>query len=37
MAETDEIFEERQPEVQYNEDNIRHMDDMEHIRNRPGM
>ena len=37
MAETDEIFDERQPEVQYNEDNIRHMDDMEHIRNRPGM
>ena len=37
MAETDELFDERPPEVQYNEDNIRHMDDMEHIRNRPGM
>ena len=37
MAETDELFDQRPPEVQYNEDNIRHMDDMEHIRNRPGM
>ena len=37
MAETDEIFDQRPPEVQYNEDNIRHMDDMEHIRTRPGM
>ncbi|MGX8689265.1 MAG: DNA topoisomerase IV subunit B [Bacteroidaceae bacterium] len=37
MAETDELFDQRPPEVQYNEDNIVHMDDMEHIRNRPGM
>ena len=37
MADTDELFDQRPPEVQYNEDNIRHMDDMEHIRNRPGM
>ena len=37
MAETDDLFDQRPPEVQYNEDNIVHMDDMEHIRNRPGM
>ena len=37
MADTDEIFDEIPSQVQYNEDNIRHMDDMEHIRNRPGM
>ena len=37
MAETDELFDQRPPEAQYNEDNIRHMDDMEHIRTRPGM
>lgn len=32
----DPLFEE-QAQVQYNEDNIRHMSDMEHVRNRPGM
>lgn len=37
MADTEELFQEGVPQVQYNEDNIRHMDDMEHIRNRPGM
>ena len=37
MADTDELFDPQTPQVQYNEDNIRHMDDMEHIRTRPGM
>ena len=37
MADTEEIFDPQAPQVQYNEDNIRHMDDMEHIRTRPGM
>lgn len=31
----DNLFEEQQ--TQYNEDNIRHMSDMEHVRTRPGM
>ena len=26
-----------QPSVQYTEDNIRHLSDMEHVRTRPGM
>lgn len=35
---TDELFDAQvQPPVAYDEDNIRHMDDMEHIRTRPGM
>lgn len=35
---TEELFDEQvQPQVSYDEDNIRHMDDMEHIRTRPGM
>ena len=37
MAETEELFNSAAPQVQYDEDNIRHMDDMEHIRTRPGM
>ena len=37
MADTEELFDPQTPQVQYNEDNIRHMDDMEHIRTRPGM
>ncbi|MBO7113626.1 MAG: ATP-binding protein, partial [Bacteroidaceae bacterium] len=37
MADTEELFDPAAPQVQYNEDNIRHMDDMEHIRMRPGM
>lgn len=37
MAETKELLNTVTPEVQYDEDNIRHMDDMEHIRTRPGM
>lgn len=37
MADTDELFDPQTPQVQYDEDNIRHMDDMEHIRTRPGM
>ena len=37
MAETEELFNPTATEAQYNEDNIRHMDDMEHIRTRPGM
>ena len=37
MAETEELFNSGAPQVQYDEDNIRHMDDMEHIRTRPGM
>jgi len=37
MAETEELFNPVATEAQYNEDNIRHMDDMEHIRTRPGM
>ena len=37
MADTEELFDPQVPQVQYNEDNIRHMDDMEHIRTRPGM
>ena len=37
MADTEEIFDQQTPQVQYNEDNIRHMSDMEHIRTRPGM
>ena len=37
MADTEELFDPQTPEAQYNEDNIRHMDDMEHIRTRPGM
>ena len=37
MADIDEeLFQEGQ-QVRYDEDNIRHMDDMEHIRTRPGM
>ena len=35
MAE--ELFDQRNTDVTYNEDNIRHMDDMEHVRTRPGM
>jgi len=35
---TEELFDGQvQPQVSYDEDNIRHMDDMEHIRTRPGM
>ena len=37
MAEIEEMFDQEVPQTQYNEDNIRHMDDMEHIRTRPGM
>ena len=37
MADTEELFDQQTPQVQYNEDNIRHMSDMEHIRTRPGM
>lgn len=37
MADTEELFDQQTPQTQYNEDNIRHMDDMEHIRTRPGM
>ena len=37
MAEQDELFDQQPVTAEYNEDNIRHMDDMEHIRNRPGM
>ena len=37
MADSEELFDPAAPQVQYNEDNIRHMDDMEHIRMRPGM
>ena len=37
MAEQEEIFDPQVQQVEYNEDNIRHMDDMEHIRTRPGM
>ena len=37
MADSEELFNPDAPQVQYNEDNIRHMDDMEHIRMRPGM
>ena len=37
MAEQDELFDQQPVAAEYNEDNIRHMDDMEHIRNRPGM
>ena len=37
MADTEELFDPQTPQVEYNEDNIRHMDDMEHIRTRPGM
>ena len=37
MADTGELFNPAATEAQYNEDNIRHMDDMEHIRTRPGM
>jgi len=35
MAE--ELLDQEQPQVAYNEDNIRHMNDMEHVRTRPGM
>ena len=34
MADTEELFDPQTPQVQYNEDNIRHMDDMEHISRR---
>ena len=34
MAEIDEI---NSPSVEYGEENIIHLDDMEHIRRRPGM
>ena len=35
---TDQIFEqELQPQVEYTDDNIRHLSDMEHVRTRPGM
>ena len=37
MAEQEEIFDPQVQQVEYNDDNIRHMDDMEHIRTRPGM
>ncbi len=37
MADSQETIDYEAPQVQYNEDNIRHMDDMEHIRMRPGM
>ena len=37
MADSQETIDYEAPQVQYNEDNIRHMDDMEHIRTRPGM
>lgn len=37
MADTQELFDPALSQTQYNEDNIRHMDDMEHIRTRPGM
>ncbi|MCQ2110885.1 MAG: type IIA DNA topoisomerase subunit B [Bacteroidaceae bacterium] len=33
----EELFEQKAPEVLYNEDNIRHLSDMEHVRTRPGM
>ena len=29
--------EEKQTTVEYNDDNIRHLSDMEHVRTRPGM
>ncbi|MBR6716421.1 MAG: type IIA DNA topoisomerase subunit B [Prevotella sp.] len=35
---TDQIYEqELQPQVEYTDDNIRHLSDMEHVRTRPGM
>ena len=37
MEENKDILQTAQPSLEYNEDNIIHLDDMEHIRRRPGM
>ena len=37
MEENKDIQQTAQPSLEYNEDNIIHLDDMEHIRRRPGM
>ncbi|MBR1388330.1 MAG: type IIA DNA topoisomerase subunit B [Prevotella sp.] len=37
MAEENNIIEEQNPQVEYTDDNIRHLSDMEHVRTRPGM
>ncbi|MBR6354316.1 MAG: ATP-binding protein, partial [Paludibacteraceae bacterium] len=37
MEENKDIQQTSQPSLEYNEDNIIHLDDMEHIRRRPGM
>ena len=37
MAEDNNILTENQQPVEYNDDNIRHLSDMEHVRTRPGM
>ncbi len=37
MIEENSIIEQPNEQVQYNDDNIRHLSDMEHVRTRPGM
>jgi len=37
MIEENSIIEQQSEQVQYNDDNIRHLSDMEHVRTRPGM
>ena len=37
MAEENNIIEPQNEQVRYDDENIRHLSDMEHVRTRPGM
>ena len=37
MIEEDNIIGQQNEQVQYDDENIRHLSDMEHVRTRPGM